>query len=147
LPAYSPELNADEQVWADVKEHELQKRLLYLRNDKALSFVSSQPDERINMSDNVTKKVSRTDWTRLEHMSDEEIDYTDIPPLTESFFQRAKLYVPHQRAVMLDEDVVEWLARQETSYQSLVNTILRNYIKRHPQQTKRQKGMAMSSAA
>ena len=80
-------------------------------------------------------------------MSDEEIDYTDIPPLTEAFFQRAKLYVPSQQAVLLDEDIIEWLGQQGTSYHTAVNTILRNYIKRHPNQMKNQKGIANSPAA
>jgi hypothetical protein len=35
-----------------------------------------------------------TDWERLETMTDEEIDYSDIPPLSNVFFQRVKLYVP-----------------------------------------------------
>ena len=99
------------------------------------------------MNDNVTGKVSRTDWARLERMRDEEIDYTEIPPLTEAFFQRAKLFVPAQRAVLLDQDILAWLAQQGTNYQTAVNTILRNYIKRHPQQPKQMKGMANSPAA
>jgi hypothetical protein len=45
-------------------------------------------------------------------MNDDEIDYSDIPPLTNEFFQRAKLYVPPQRAVILDADVFEWVEQQ-----------------------------------
>jgi hypothetical protein len=33
----------------------------------------------------------QTDWQKLESMTDEEIDYSDIPPLDDDFFARATL--------------------------------------------------------
>ena len=42
------------------------------------------------MSENNTKSTSMTDWARVRAMKDEEIDTSDIPPLTEEFFKRAK---------------------------------------------------------
>ena len=38
------------------------------------------------MSEKFTKTKSETDWEYLENMSDEEIDYSDIPPLSDDFF-------------------------------------------------------------
>jgi len=32
---------------------------------------------------------SQTDWDKLRGLRDEEIDYSDIPPLDEAFFQEA----------------------------------------------------------
>ncbi len=43
----------------------------------------------MNASD--TKQQSGTDWARVEAMTDEEIDTSDIPPLDETFFANAKL--------------------------------------------------------
>ncbi len=40
--------------------------------------------------------VSVTDWQKLETMTDEEIDYSDIPPLDDDFFARATLWLPQQ---------------------------------------------------
>lgn len=37
---------------------------------------------------------SRTDWAALEAMTDEDIDYSDIPPLADSFFESATLRIP-----------------------------------------------------
>lgn len=65
------------------------------------------------MSNNATKRTSRTDWERLGTMSDEDIDYTDIPPLDDEFFQREKLYVPQNRAVILEPDVFTRFINQE----------------------------------
>lgn len=69
-------------------------------------------------------------------MNDDEIDYSDIPPLTDDFFQRAKLFPP-QRAVILDADVFEWIQQQGTNPQMIVNTIMRKQMKRHPRQSKK----------
>ncbi len=54
------------------------------------------------MSGNGMQRTSRTDWDRLNQMADEEIDYADIPPLTDEFFARARLVLPN--AVELDPD-------------------------------------------
>ncbi|MDR0829530.1 MAG: hypothetical protein LBN95_05395 [Prevotellaceae bacterium] len=35
------------------------------------------------------KMPSYTDWERLRNMKDEDIDYSDIPPLTDEDFARA----------------------------------------------------------
>lgn len=40
---------------------------------------------------------SKTDWTRLKEMTDEEVDTSDIPPLEESFFKNAKLRMPKNK--------------------------------------------------
>lgn len=35
-----------------------------------------------------------TNWAALEAMEDEAIDYSDMPPLTDEFFERATLRIP-----------------------------------------------------
>lgn len=40
------------------------------------------------------KKKSRTDWARIDKMTDDEIDTSDIPPLDDAFFRSAKLLLP-----------------------------------------------------
>ena len=46
--------------------------------------------------------VSAIDWKALEAMTDDEIDYSDIPPLTDAFFERAQLWQPGKFAKKLD---------------------------------------------
>ena len=58
----------------------------------------------------------------------EEIDYSDIPPLTEEFFKNATLRVPAIQAhnlVQLDPDIVTWFQSQGAEYKTLINTVLR----------------------
>lgn len=60
-----------------------------------------------------SKDTSPTDWERLAAMTDEEIDYSDIPPLTDPLFERAVLRIPAAQAaalIRLDPDVLAWFA-------------------------------------
>ncbi len=45
--------------------------------------------------------TSRTNWAALEAMDDEGIDYSDIPPLTEAFFEKATVRIPASQAQRL----------------------------------------------
>ncbi|WP_298907785.1 hypothetical protein [uncultured Nostoc sp.] len=50
------------------------------------------------MSKNDLNNISRTNWEALKSMSDDDIDYSDIPPLTDEFFEKATLRVPATQA-------------------------------------------------
>jgi uncharacterized protein (DUF4415 family) len=85
------------------------------------------------MSDNDFNSTSRTNWEALESMSDEDIDYSDIPPLTDEFFEGATLRIPATQArnlIQIDTDVIDWFQSQSTDYKTLINTVLRRYIER-----------------
>ena len=67
---------------------------------------------------------------KLAKQPDEFIDYSDIPPLTDKFWQNASsspLYRPvkHQLTVRLDADVLAWLRKQGRGYQTRINSLLR----------------------
>jgi uncharacterized protein (DUF4415 family) len=67
---------------------------------------------------------------KLAARPDSEIDFSDIPPLKESFWQNAvrnPFYRPvkQQLTVRLDADVVAWLRRQGKGYQTRLNQVLR----------------------
>jgi uncharacterized protein (DUF4415 family) len=66
-------------------------------------------------------------------MTDEEIDYSDIPPLTEEYFEKATLRVPATQAhnlIQLDPDVMAWFQSQGVEYKALINSVLRRYMDR-----------------
>ncbi|MEK6405380.1 MAG: hypothetical protein AABN34_00310 [Acidobacteriota bacterium] len=42
-------------------------------------------------------KPSETEWERIDKLTDEEIDTSDIPPLDDSFFANASLRMPGPR--------------------------------------------------
>ena len=67
---------------------------------------------------------------RLAEMPDEDIDYSDIPPLTEKFWRNAvrnPFYRPNKTSttVRVDSDVLMWLKSQGKGYQTKINAILR----------------------
>jgi len=72
-----------------------------------------------------------TELKALSELSDDTIDFSDIPPLTDEFWAKAirnPLYKPVKKhaSIRLDADVIEWLKSQGRGYQTRINTILRN---------------------
>jgi uncharacterized protein (DUF4415 family) len=71
-------------------------------------------------------------------MSDDNIDYSDIPPLTDEFFERATLRIPATQArnlVHLDPDVMKWFQSQGVQPREMINTVLRQYIENSDRQS------------
>lgn len=72
----------------------------------------------------------RRDIATLAAKPDSEIDFSDIPRLTDGFFKNAvrnPFYRPVKRqlTVRLDADVIAWLRRQGKGYQTRLNYLLR----------------------
>lgn len=70
---------------------------------------------------------------RLAGRPDEEIDFSDIPEITDfSGFEVGKLYRPVKESVTvrLDADVVHWLKQDGKGYQTRLNAILRREMER-----------------
>ncbi|MGI0485709.1 BrnA antitoxin family protein [Pantanalinema rosaneae CENA516] len=70
-------------------------------------------------------------------MDDAEIDYSDMPPLTEEYFEKATLRIPASQAqqlVQIEPDVLKWFQAQDDEYKALINSILRRYIESHGEQ-------------
>lgn len=75
---------------------------------------------------------------KLVEMSDEDIDFSDIPELDEEFFKNAKLVKrrPNTEAISIrvDTETLAWFrtTAQNNSeirgYQTLINDVLRTYV-------------------
>jgi uncharacterized protein (DUF4415 family) len=75
-------------------------------------------------------ETQKAELAALAARSDDEIDYSDIPPLTEAFWKNAirnPFYKPTKTSttVRIDSDVLLWLRSQGKGYQSRINAILR----------------------
>ena len=78
-----------------------------------------------------TKRQSGTDFKALETMKDQDIDFSDIPPLDNTFFDDATLRLPRRKkslSIRLDPDVLEWFKHQGKGYQTRINAVLRMYM-------------------
>jgi len=75
--------------------------------------------------------AQRRELAALARLPDDTIDYSDIPPLAERFWQNAirnPFYRPvkQQLTVRLDADVIAWLRHHGKGYQARLNALLRS---------------------
>jgi uncharacterized protein (DUF4415 family) len=75
--------------------------------------------------------TQKAELEALKTMPDEEIDYSDIPPLGDEFWKNAMrnpFYRPTKTltTVRLDSDVLMWLKSKGKGYQTRMNAILRD---------------------
>jgi uncharacterized protein (DUF4415 family) len=81
-------------------------------------------------------EAQRQELQALQAMSDEDVDVSDIPLTSESFWLNARrnpYYRPvkQQLTLRLDADVVDWFKRKAAGgrgYQSNINQALREYV-------------------
>jgi len=72
----------------------------------------------------------KAELAALAARREEEVDYSDTPPLSAEFWknaERGKFYKPTKTSttVRIDSDVLAWLRSQGKGYQSRINAILR----------------------
>lgn len=82
-----------------------------------------------------TLKKSETDWARIDAMSDEEIDYSDIPKITDEMWENGilrKNFKPiprkNQENLPIDKDIIEFFKARSFNYPAEINKILRAYM-------------------
>jgi uncharacterized protein (DUF4415 family) len=68
----------------------------------------------------------------IAKLSDSEIDFSDIPELDETFWNRARVVYPEgsktQLTVRFDSDLVDWFKADGKGYQTRMNAVLRAYV-------------------
>ena len=81
-----------------------------------------------------TNRPSETDWARIDAMTDEEIDTSDIPPLTDEFFKNATWRMPKPSVavtVRVEPEVLSWFQAQGENYDLRMAAALRIYAQAH----------------
>jgi uncharacterized protein (DUF4415 family) len=91
-----------------------------------------------NEDQGYTSQASRTDWRRVDAITDDEIDLFDLPEITPEMFARAIVRkglkpVPRksQLTLRLDADVLAWFREQGKGYQTQMNAVLKAYKEAH----------------
>ena len=80
------------------------------------------------------KNTSQTNWAKLEAMTDEEINTSDIPPLDKKFFANARLRMPRGKVavtVSVEKEVVDWYQAQGEESRALMSAALKIYAEAH----------------
>lgn len=76
-------------------------------------------------------KASQADVERSAALSDDEIDFSDIPALTEEDFANARLVSPDARALRslgVERAIIEKLGEEERPLREILNRVLRGYL-------------------
>jgi uncharacterized protein (DUF4415 family) len=86
------------------------------------------------MNADAMNNTSKTDWARIDAMNDEDIDTSDIPPLSDDFFARAQLRMPKSSvkvAVQVDPETFAWFQAQGESAEHQMSIALKIYAEAH----------------
>lgn len=86
------------------------------------------------MNADAMNNISRTDWTRIDAMNDEDIDTSDIPPLSDEFFAKAQLRMPKSAiaiTVQVDPDTLAWFQAQGNIAEQQMSAALKIYAEAH----------------
>ena len=88
-----------------------------------------------DMKKSDTSKKYGTDFERLAAMTDEDIDFSEIPPITDEMFARGVLRPPlkvreprEEVTFKLDRDLAEWYRNQGPGYGTVINLLLRRHM-------------------
>jgi uncharacterized protein (DUF4415 family) len=82
------------------------------------------------MNKNIMNNISKTDWNRIDEMKDEDIDTSDIPPLSEDFWAKAQLRMPNPSVtveVEVDPETFAWFQAQGRTAQQQMSVALKIY--------------------
>jgi uncharacterized protein (DUF4415 family) len=86
------------------------------------------------MSEKDMNRNSKTNLDRFNALTDDMIDTSDIPPLTEDFFAAAKWRMPKGKVrvvVEVEPEVAQWFKAQGKNSQQVLEEALRRYAEEH----------------
>lgn len=86
------------------------------------------------MNENAMNNTSRTNWDKVDSLTEEEIDTSDIPPLTEEFFDKSRWWkplTPLNVLVQVDPETLAWFQSQGEDYGKKMAAALRIYAEAH----------------
>ena len=100
----------------------------------ARSSHQNDREKHYPMNADTMNNTSKTDWARIDAMSDEDIDTSDIPPLSQEFFAKAKLRMPKSTvtiSVQVDSETFAWFQSQGEIAEQQMSVALKIYAEAH----------------
>lgn len=86
------------------------------------------PTKRYQIDLDNPPKMSKENLARFDAVSDENIDYSDIPDMGDIVFNFVEKIGIYTR---VDADVLTWFKDQGSGYQKRMNAVLRAFYKKH----------------
>jgi uncharacterized protein (DUF4415 family) len=89
--------------------------------------------------------ISKTDWAKVDALTEAEIDTSEIPPLTEEFFAKSRWWKPADSLnvlVQVDPGTLAWFQTQGEDYEKKMSAALRIYAEAHKETNSEQDAAA-----
>ena len=86
------------------------------------------------MSEKDIQKPSVMNLTHFDSLTDEMVDVSDIPSLSDDFFEQATWRMPEppvEVTVKIAPDILDWFKAQGTDYEQRLSAALRLYADAH----------------
>ena len=86
------------------------------------------------MNRNDSNTITKTNLERIDAMTDDMIDTSDIPPLTDDFFATAKWRMPKPKVkvmVEIEPEVLDWFKAQGSDWKHQLTAAVRIYAHAH----------------
>lgn len=86
------------------------------------------------MNESDMNNSSETNWEMIDALTDETIDRSELPPLDDSFFDKATWRMPEKPVpvtVQLDPDLLAWYQALGNDYEQRMVAALRIYAEAH----------------
>lgn len=74
----------------------------------------------------------KSNWARVDAMTDDEIDYTDSPEITEAMFKAMRKYEPIEKVAVnlrMDKEIVDFFKEHSKQYQTKINEVLLTFVR------------------
>ncbi len=75
-------------------------------------------------------RLSKTRFSEIENLPEDRIDTSEIPELSDDFWEYAQRIVP-ENYLQIDPEILEWFKGQGQDYYTQMNTVLRAYMEAH----------------
>ncbi len=78
--------------------------------------------------------ISKTNWQKVDSLTETEINTSDIPPLTEEFFSKSRWWKPQTVSnvvVRIDSDTLAWFQAQGEDSEQKMAAALKIYAAAH----------------
>jgi uncharacterized protein (DUF4415 family) len=86
------------------------------------------------MKEKSMNSISKTNWEKVDLLTEAEINTSDIPPLTDEFFSKSRWWEPQTLSnvvVQIDSDTLAWFQAQGADSERKMAAALRIYAAAH----------------
>lgn len=84
------------------------------------------------MKKTALNKASKTNWTKVDALTDDDIDYSGSPEITEEMFKVMKKFEAPKKITVnlrMDQEIVDFFKEHSKQYQTKINEVLLTFVR------------------